>query len=177
MPRAAPWAARALVGAALLGGCSDPTPSSPRAPRAPDKAELYGDAVLVPTRAGEAARAELAAAGEIAAAIEAARWIEDVHVDVEGRARVVIAGRIGAATDEQALRDDVTAVVDGVLGPDDARALVLAVGREREAPTRERPALPLVLATIGFGASAGIAIDRALRRRRRPARTRSRSGA
>jgi hypothetical protein len=64
-----------------------------------------------------------------------------------------------------------------VLGEDDARALVLAVGRIPDEPADERPMLPLVLAAIGFGASAGIAIDRALRRRRWRTRTRSRGRA
>ena len=168
------WGAPALVGAVLVGGCG--TPDRPtRSADAPDKAEIYGDAVLVPTRAGEAARDELAAAGEIAAAIRAARWIEDVHVDVEGTRRVVIAGRVAADADEPTLRDDVTAVVDAVLGEDDARALVIAVGRIPDEPMHERPMLPLVLVAIGFGASAGIAIDRALRRRRWRVRTRTRS--
>ncbi len=169
------WSARVLVGVALSGGCRDVDAPAPRTSVAPDKAEIYGDAVLVPTRAGEAARAELAAAGEIAAAIRAAGWIDDVHVDVEAAGRVVIAGRIGASVDADALRDDVTTVIDGVLGANDERTLVLAVGREHDAPTRERRMIPLVLAAIGFGASAGIAIDRALRRRRWRARARSRS--
>jgi hypothetical protein len=88
----------------------------------------------------------------------------------------VIAGRVPSNIDEDALRHDVAAIVDGVLGPDDARTLVLALGRiPAEPPARERPAWPLLFAATGFGASAGIAIDRALRRRRLLARARTRS--
>ena len=164
-----------MLGLVVLVACSERVPA-PRTAAAPDKAELFGDAVLVPTRAGEAARRELAAAGEIAAAIEATRWIADVHVDVESHTRVVVAGRVTADTDEAALHDDVAAIVDGVLGPDDARTLVLALGRiPAEPPARERNVLALVLAAMGFGASAGIAIDRAMRRRRSLARARMRS--
>ena len=165
-----------MLGFVALVACSERGPSRAPMPAAPDKAELFGDAVLVPTRAGEVARRELAAAGEIAAAIEATRWIIDVHVDVEAHTRVVIAGRIPGDADEDAVREQVAAIVEGVLGPDDARTVVLALGRVPvDPPARERAALPLVLAAMGFGASAGIAIDRALRRRRALALARARA--
>jgi hypothetical protein len=162
--------------AIAIAACSERSDTAPRpSTAAPDKAKLFGDPVLVPTRAGEAARDELAAAGEIAAAITAAEWIDDVHVDVEDRTRVVIAGRIATATDDAVLRADLRRVVDAVLGPDEARTLVLALGRTPDHPEpRDRGLVPLLFAAMGFGASAGIAIDRALRRRRLLARARSR---
>jgi hypothetical protein len=174
-----------MLGLVALVACSADAPrrAPPSAGRdAPDKAALFGDPVLVPTRDGEVARRELAAAGEIAAAIEATHWITDVHVDVEAKTakrqvvRVVIAGRVPADRDEAVLRGDLASIVDGVLGRDDARTLVLALGHVPVEPApRDRPALALVLAAMGFGASAGIAIDRALRRRRALARARARS--
>lgn len=157
-----------------LVGCTERVPPRP-SPPPPDKARLFGDPVLVPSRAGEAARRELAAAGEIAATIAAADLVQGVHVDVEADGRVVVGGRLAPTADEDDVRDRIAAVVDGVLGPDDARTLVVALGRIPAAPVREPPALLLVLAAMGLGASAGIAIDRALRRRRALQRARRRN--
>jgi len=162
-----------LVMLAAIVGCSE-RPASRPSPPPPDKARLFGDPLLVPSRDGEAARRELAAAGEITATLAAADLVADVHVDVEEAGRVVVGGKLASDADEPETRARVAAIVDGVLGPDPARKLVVELGRTPSTPVRERPALPIVLAAMGFGASAGIAIDRALRRRRALQRARRR---
>lgn len=167
---------RSRTAAALVGGwlvvpaCSEPAP--PRERAAPDKAALFGDATLVPSRAGEAARRELASAGEIAAVLRASGWIDRVHVDVEERetTRVVIAGTRGASAPSE-LDTEIAAVVAAVLARDDAE-IVLAIATPSEPPVRPRRELPLALAALGLGASVALAIDRALRRRRSRSRRR-----
>ena len=154
----------AALAGVLVAACSEPAPPPQRA--APDKAALFGDASLVPSREGEAARRELAGAGEIAAVLRASGWIERVHVDVEQgeSVRVVIAGT-RSATAPAELDAEIAAIVAGVLARDDAE-IVLAIATPHEAPERPRRELPLALAALGLGASVALAIDRALRRRR-----------
>lgn len=143
-----------------------------------DKAALFGDATLVPTRQGEAARLELARAGEITAALRATGWIDDVRVDVEHAEigtpspvpHVVVAGRRNAASPAD-LDDRVRAVVAGICTR--AAVVTLAIA---DAPTtndrREQPRdvprdIALGLALFGLGASLSLFADRAWRRRQR----------
>lgn len=133
----------------------------------PDKAALYGDPALVPTRAGERAREELALAAAVAAAVGAHA---DGHAPVvevrlpagtDGGA-VVVAGALALAPDE------VVRVAEAVVGPWSVGRVAVFV----RAGAPARPAAPagvdwrLAAALVGFGASAGIAVDR-LRRRAR----------
>lgn len=163
----------AWVVPALVAACSAPADGPPQRRRsAPDKARLYGDPVLVPSRDGEAARRELALAGEITASLAAGETLDELHVDVEldrdGPARVVVGGRwrAGVAADRVPIAEIVAAIVG------DEHTLVLAIA-ELPAPEPMRGPIPLglVLAAVGLGASLGITLDRAARRRRR-ARTR-----
>lgn len=155
----------ALALVLVAAACSEPAAQPQRA--APDKAALFGDASLVPSREGEAARRELASAGEIAAILRASGWIDRVHVDVEQAAsiRVVIAGA-RTSTAPADLEAEIAAIVAGVLTRDDAE-IVLAIATPPESPERPRRELPLALAALGLGASVALALDRALRRRRR----------
>lgn len=173
--RPARWSACCLVALAACGA-SSPTPQR----RPPDKAALFGDPTLVPTRQGEAARLELARSGEITAALRATGWIDDVRVDVEHPetevrapsvvAHVVVAGRRNA-TSPVDLDDRVRAVVAGICAGDTAVTLALAEAPTADEP-RERPrdlprTLALGLALFGLGASLSLFADRAWRRRRR----------
>jgi hypothetical protein len=157
---------RATLAAVVLvaTACSEPAAAPERA--APDKAALFGDPSLVPSREGEAARRELASAGEIEAVLRASGWIDRVHVDVEHGEpiRVVIAGTRGATTPAE-LDEEIAAVVAGVLARDDAE-IVLAIATPSEPPAPPRREVPLAFAAVGLGASVALAIDRALRRRR-----------
>ena len=167
------WSASCLVAIAACG------PGSPApARRTTDKAALFGDPTLVPTRQGEAARLELARSGEITAALRATGWIDDVRVDVEypeieARApsampHVVVAGRRNAAAPVD-LDDRIRAVVAGICTADAVVTLALADvpatddPRERDVPRD----IAIGLALFGLGASLSLFADRAWRRRRR----------
>ncbi len=161
----------------LVAACGEPAnPDGPRRRAPADKARLYGDPVLVPSRDGEAARRELALAGEITAVLEATDTLDRLYVDVEIDAtavRVVIGGqwRMGVATNGVPIADLVAAIVGG------EHKLVLAISDMPAKP--DRPPLPLALAlvAIGLGASIGITLDRVAQRRRRGRPRRQRSGA
>ena len=99
---------------ALVVACE----AAPAAPtrRSPDKQELYGDASLVPTRAGEQARAELALAASVTAALRARAGSGRLAVEV----RLPTADDPGGAVVAGALALDAESVVrvaEGVLGP------------------------------------------------------------
>lgn len=146
-------------------------PLDPAATRVLDKEALYGDPALVPTRAGERAREELAIAAAVAAAVRAhgggAPVVEvRLPAGADGGA-VVVAGELALAP------DDVVRVAEEVAPAWSvgrvrvfARAAAPGVSEAACSPDRTGPRWPLGLALVGFGASAGIAVDR-LRRRRR----------
>lgn len=156
----------ALVATVLLGLASCDRPAPPRA-RVPDKAALYGDAGLIPTREGEAARRELAMSAELAKVIGASGWTSDVHVDVEiGDATTsVIVGGLRNRSAPEDVEQRIAAAARAIAG--DSASVTLVLG---EAVTSDPPRaidVPLLLAVLGLGASASLMIDRAWRRRRR----------
>lgn len=155
----------------------------------PDKAALYGDAALVPTRAGERAREELALAAAVAAAVGAradgGAPVVEVRLPAgEDGGAVVVTGAVALAPAE------VVAIAEAVVGSWSVGRVAVFVragapdpgeggqngprgeglGPEGRAADRgpEGRAVDwsLALALVGFGASAGIAVDR-LRRRAR----------
>jgi len=158
--------------------CACGAAPSPTAPRAADKASLFGDPTLVPTRDGEAARRELAESGEITQAIRATDWIDDARVDVEredGRARVLVVGRRTAIAPAD-LDAQVHTIARAVCG--DAMELVLTLADAPPAAPMRRLDLPLGLALVGLGASLALLADRGWRRRslaRRRAGSRART--
>jgi hypothetical protein len=149
----------------LLGIVACGSPAARSAPRTTDKAALFADPTLVPTRDGEAARRELAESGEITKAIRATSWIDDAHVDVEHageRTRVLVGGmRTSSAPDDLDAR--VRDIVRAVCGDD--IDLVLAIADAPTTPQRRRLDLPLGLALVGLGASIAVLADRGWRRR------------
>lgn len=147
-----------------VGGCDRPSP--PRA-RVPDKAALYGDPGLLPTREGEAARRELAMSAELAQVVAATGWIESPHVDVEiaeATTTVIVGGVRNAAAPED-LEQQVLAVAYGIAG-DGATVTMVLGDADAPKPARAMDA-SLLLAVLGLGASLSLMIDRAWRRRRR----------
>ncbi len=154
-----------MVIAAALLGCGAHPPAM--AKRTADKAALFGDPTLVPTREGEAARRELAQSGEVAAVLRATGWIEGLHVDVEHRGPrvdVVIAGRRTADAPDD-LEAHIAEIVARVSG--EGTALSLAIAEPITAPRPQPRLLPLGLAVFGLGACAALLADRTWRRRRR----------
>jgi len=146
--------------------------------RVADKAALYGDPALVPTRAGERARQELALAAAVTAAVAARADVGALVVEVrlpagaDGGA-VVVAGEVALAGEE------VTRIAEAVVGSwsfgrvavfvRSPRAGALAADGPLAADgslAADGPRGPrggdwrLVVALVGFGASAGIAVER-----------------
>ena len=192
-----PWAPRGCLSFALpllvLAACGPRAPDDPRAKAvvdspgaaAPDKARLFGDPTLVPTREGERARLELAAAGEIAAAIVATDRLRGIHVDVEFEAdgaHVVVAGRRAQPGDDA--EPAIAAIAQAVLAAHAPVHLTFAIAEPSStpapdatdtAPPRGRTAA-LAVAAMGLGASLAVFLDRLWWRRRRTARrTRART--
>lgn len=171
-----------VVAAFVASGCGD-EPVQRRQPtrRPSDKAALYGDAALLPTRAGEKARNEVALAEEIRAAIEALHAVERARVTVAtdpGGAphSVAIVVRARATADSDALTASATRISKAALGSTD-----LAVEVQVSAPSveqasadapRDAAATPhglLLFGVLGLGVSLGLTFDRAagiIRRRR-----------
>ena len=152
----------------VLGGCN-PQPSVHRPPARPtDKASLYGDPGLMPTREGEQARAELAVAGEIAEALRASSPLDDVRVDVEldGVPRVLVAGRTPAGTPEDELRTRILQVVDAVMGPGTGERTTIAIEPVAVPPSSEptRSWWAVLVAVLGLGISTGILFERSRKR-------------
>jgi len=159
----------------LVVACEGPV-TSVRAVAGPEavaeKARLYGDPALVPTRAGERAREELALAGSVVAALRARAGDGALAVEV----RLPTAEDPGAAVVTGALTLDAASVArisEGVLGAWSVGRVQVELAPPRaevsEAGEAERvSAAPttwlLALALLGLGVSAGVSIER-LRRR------------
>lgn len=172
----------------LLAACGD-APARP-APRAagPDKASLFGDPALMPTRAAEHARRELAVAGQLESLMRMHPGITEVRADVTlpppaafGRRALTTHARATvvalASRPSPALRTEATAIARGVLGegagltltvtdPHPGDATSTTDGERGGDPPRRDLDLPLALALLGLGASLGVTLDRAWARRR-----------
>jgi len=151
-----------------------PRPRHPTRPR-PDKAFLYADPGLVPSRDGERARAELALTGELEAAIRVLPGVLEVRATLSltgsgtvERGLVLVRHREDAHPD--LLRARVETIETAIL-PEGPVTLML----EATATTHDDPELPadgralgLAIAFLGLGLSVGISAER-LRRLRRGA--------
>lgn len=164
----------------LALACDRPLPKAPPPAEArSDKEALFGDPMLVPSRAGERAREELALAGEIERLIAADPAIAAVRVHVRAGDRganegappqivVVARARAGEALDRERLERIARAVVGDEAARVDVDRLIGAASEEPPARDLARDLL-LALALLALGASAGITVDRVRRggRRRR----------
>lgn len=171
-------ARRIAVAAPLLllapGGCEGSRPRPTPAPAtAADKAALFGDPSLVPTREGERARRELALAQEIEQAIDMLPSVARARVDVElsdgeraepPRVLAVVLGQPGAELDALAAR--VRKIAHAVTGPGAAVEVVASPSPDPTSPPPERPWWPLLLGVLGLGWCGGTLVERARRLRR-----------
>jgi len=177
-PRAALRIA-ATLSFALLGCESEPAPASEPAAFAhtrPDKASLYADASLLPTRAGERARRELALAGQLSAALEHLA-LTPLQIDVrlgQPPSVVVIASRAHSpdASPSEIVAEDIRELCLATIPDLDPAGVHLwlrpapADSAPRELPRPRSPLWALVFACIGFGLSLGVSLER-LRGRRK----------
>jgi hypothetical protein len=168
-----------------LSACSQEVPRSQRQrPRArPDKAELFGDPGLVPTREGERARRELARAGEIEKALAIVPLVRRSRVDVEldeagAVARVLVVVDAEASDDE--LEPTVRRIVGSVAGSDALDSAEIIVRSQPNEPTKAPPSWALLATVLALGVSLGISYERGRRvlaiRRRGALRRRPSSG-
>ncbi len=159
-----------LVGWLAVGLVTAAGPTAGPERRPPNKYALFGDPTLVPTRAGERARAELAAEADVravlAALTESADWTVAVRWPTgDDPGAVVIAGPAVVASDQ------VARIAEAVLGPWSRGQVVVETFASSPTPAEptDAPALPwlLAVALVGLGASAGIVHERVRRRRSR----------
>lgn len=166
------------LAATLLGsGCGDPPSARPRpaTAKSSDKAALFADASLVPTREGERTRREIALAEEIRAAVELLHGVERARAtvtlnergDVEGASVVV---RASTHADPVQLRATAEGIAHRTLAIDrDGTTLTVEISMPPNVtdtttlPTGGTPTLPLMLALLGLGFSLGLTFDRSRR--------------
>lgn len=175
---AGPAALAVLLLGRMLGGCGEPPPRRTPTRAAADKAALYGDAALVPTREGEQARAEVALAEELRQVLETMHAVERARVTVNtdrGRpVSAVVVLRVWPQANTTGLGETVQRLAGGVLGPGPVPTEV-EISAPDESDPIEDPSVPkasplLLLAILGLGISLGLTFDRTralLRRRRR----------
>ncbi len=152
-----------------LLGCPQPR-SRPAADRVADKAALFGDPALVPTREGEHARREIASAQELRAALELLHAVERarVTVDLSDRGTVesaVVVVRARSERDREPLRAQTRDLAVAMLGDslgDGLRVEISAPDHATPLPENPQrgPRLPLLLAVLGLGFSLGVSFDR-----------------
>lgn len=157
----------ALLMFALLGACGDPPARrAPPMARPADKAAMYGDPALIPTRSGERARAEVALAEEIRVALETLHEVESARVSVrtlDGEtphsAALVLRGHPGSSS--LGLRARATRIAASILGSTRAELTVEVSVAQVEATQDDTPPRPLILvAVLGLGFFLGLTFDR-----------------
>lgn len=164
----------AMLIAVMIPGCEAEDAQRP-GPAAPpvDKAALFGDPTLVPTRAGERARRELSLAQPIHAAIELLPAVHRTEIDVELPAatdpsppRVLAVLQIDDAGDPTAVERDARRIAQQVVGLD-ASVEVVTISEATPAPipTPAPPRWPLVIGLLGLGFCSGVLVERVRRAR------------
>lgn len=160
---------RAIILILAASACGPTERTKPQRPR-DDKARVFGDASLVPTREGERIRREVALAGEIEGLLEPliAPGQTRANVDLEPTPPRVLISLIvpSGETEAEMLQHYAVEVATGVVGPKAEVDVVVQSGPAEE-PARG-PAFPvlLALALLGLGSSAGIALERFRERRK-----------
>src|SRR5690606_7096255 len=142
-----------------------PLPAPPR----PDKASLYGDPSIVPTRRGEHARAELALAGELESLVEALEGVRSTRTDdtltpelALDRA-VVVVQNDRPREDEGELELDVQSIARATLPPGATTVLLHQVSGEERPSEPSRPSLLLAFVSLALGISIGVTAERLAR--------------
>ena len=125
-----------------------------------DKADIFGSVTLVPTRAGERARAELAMAGEAARLVSRLPGVRDVALTARLEGETTISGVVVLEPDPP---PDLTGVIASVAA-DVAKIPVSSVRITARAgavaPRATGLPAPLGLAILGLGACLGILVER-----------------
>lgn len=157
----------------MLPACAEPT-TAPALPQ-PDKARLYGDPGLVPTREGERVRRELALAGELRRVIEERHDVLGAQVDVElspaplsGPPRVLISAAVAEKPDDSELEHYALEAAAAVIGPTAETTVLWHLAPEGPPQGPGPLPIPLALAVLGLGLSAGIALERVRSGKKRP---------
>lgn len=167
----------------LVPGCSTPPidRSPPAVAATTDKAALFGDPSLVPTRRGERAREELGQAETITRALALLPAVEQARVDVErpdratdGPPRVLAVIRVDPRTDRAALQDRAERIASTVAGPDATIEALVVPGEAAPVRPAAPTPWPLLLGVLGLGYFVGTLVERARRVRRPWARRRAR---
>ncbi len=167
-----------LVLSSVGSGCEATTERRPTPQTTPrDKAALFGDPSLVPTRSGERARRELGLAHEVSAALELLPTVLESNVSVESeRVMVVLRGR--AQTDADQLGAHARTIAGQIVGPHASiEVLVELEATPASPPPSPVPALPwpLAIGLLGLGFCTGVVVERVRRIRaasHRPVRRR-----
>jgi len=162
----------ASVGGLSCGGATvDPRAVPPQ--QTADKAALFGDPSLVPTRDGERIRSEIASAGEIELAIAALPSVVRSRVVVERAAptaavpgsRVLVVVHARPETETDPLRQRVVGIIAVVVEP----TLEVEIIIERDTVGSPGPGVgfswPLMLGVLGLGFFGGTLLERARRLR------------
>lgn len=161
----------------MLAACDSARPDDPRPGervRRADKAALYGDPGLVPTRQGERIRRDVAAAREVEHTLAVLPSTDRVHAVVEtppgpppagsaphtapARVVVTVEARAGASVDT--VRQHTQTVVRSIVG-DTADIEIVVEGGASSPPAPRRQRWPLWVGLIGLGLCAGVLIERA----------------
>ncbi|MEM9460458.1 MAG: hypothetical protein AAGF11_40190 [Myxococcota bacterium] len=167
----------------LVSGCSASRTDrpSPAVAATTDKAALFGDPSLVPTRRGERAREELGQADAITRALTVLPPVQQAHVDVElpdrakrGPPRVLAVIRVDHGSDRAALQDRAERIASTVAGPDATIEALVVPGETAPVDPAAPTPWPLLLGVLGLGYFAGMLVERARRVRRPGARRRAR---
>ena len=162
----------------LVSACADEPVRREASRRTPDKAALYGDPGLLPTREGEKARAEAATAGELEAAIGTLHAIDRVRVTVDDDRTLIVLRLANAGAKDEAL-DHTRRIAETILGPDADIAIEASAPTPTATPDDDSdlPIPALALALLGLGFSLGVTFDRGrriLRQLRKDARRKRR---
>lgn len=156
----------------LLALCAcGPAPVAPAELPAerPDKASLYGDASLLPTRAGERAREELALAAQISSALEhLGLEPKQLEVELDPEPRVVAIVERPASADPAEQREAVRELCLALVPRLEPEGLHLWLRTDVDAastpetcePTRGPSPWLLALVCLGLGLSLGVTLER-----------------
>ena len=145
----------------VLPACAEPARDASGPARRVDKAGLYGDPGLVPSRAGERARNDLALTADLERGLASTPGVDAVRVVVrteDHRPRIVIGldrtPEADAVAVERAALDRVELLVP------EAEILLESQPPPTPARTPARLSFALALALLGLGSSMGILLER-----------------
>jgi hypothetical protein len=136
-------------------------PESPRAPASPDKASIFGSALLVPTPEGERARTELAIAGEIEKTLAAMPAVRKVRASVTmGTSCQAVLSISADASDAGIIEAAARMTVPALSGCATPPLLLLSSPPPRDDSLARPLPWPLALSLLSLGVCLGIIAER-----------------